>query len=114
MRRRNHELERTYHAQRTASQTTQRQTFDEWRNQVALDFLGDPNRRAVVYPAPTARRCQVMTDRGAVHFDARRDLGALSRFPSKPSDDSMPISGFVSAGAEQRAQNEAVMSTSSR
>ena len=50
---RNHELERTYHAQRSASQAAQRQTFDEWRNQVALDFLGDPSPRAVVYPAPT-------------------------------------------------------------
>ncbi|MEQ1907561.1 MAG: hypothetical protein ABMA15_02000 [Vicinamibacterales bacterium] len=78
---RNHELERTYHAQRTTSQTTRRDTFDEWRNQVALDFLGDLNRRAVVYPAPTSRRCQLMTDRGAVHFDARRDPGVAKQVP---------------------------------
>ena len=78
---RNHELERTYHTQRSANQSTRRQTFDEWRNQVALDFLGDPNRRAVVYPAPTPRRCQIMTERGAVHFDARRDPGVAKQVP---------------------------------
>src|SRR5215213_9779 len=78
---RNHEFERTYHAQRSASQANQRQTFDEWRNEVALGFLGDPNRRAIVYPAPTRRRCQIMTERGPVHFDARRDPGILKQVP---------------------------------
>jgi hypothetical protein len=46
---RNHELERTDHAQRTTAQATHRDTVDDWRNQVALEFLGDPNRRAIVY-----------------------------------------------------------------
>ena len=78
---RNHELERTYHAQRTTTQTTKRETHDEWRNSVALAFLGDPNQRAVVYPAPTPRRCQIVTDRGAVHFDARRDTGVARQVP---------------------------------
>jgi hypothetical protein len=78
---RNHELERTYHAQRTRAETTRLDTVDEWRNQVALDFLGDPTRRAVTYPAPTKRRCQVMTDRGPVHFDARRDTGVGKQVP---------------------------------
>jgi hypothetical protein len=78
---RNHELERTYHAQRTTTQTARRETVDEWRNQVALEFLGDPNRRAVVYPAPTKRRCQIVTERGAAHFDAKRDLGVPRQVP---------------------------------
>ena len=106
---RNHELEHTYHAQRAASQTTQRQTFDEWRNQVALNFLGDPNRRAVVYPAPTARRCQIMTERGAVHFDARRDPSVLKQVPVEAFrrfDADIRIRH--ARGAEQRARNEAV------
>ena len=106
---RNHELERTYHAQRAASQTTQRQTFDEWRNQVALDFLGDPNRRAVVYPAPTPRRCQLMTDRGAVHFDARRDAGIAKQVPVEAFRRfDADIRVRHARGAEQRAQNETV------
>src|ERR1700741_1896363 len=44
---RNHELERAYHGQRTTVQAARRETLDEWRNQAALEFLGDPNRRAV-------------------------------------------------------------------
>src|SRR5215203_2315230 len=78
---RNHELERAYHAQRTTSQTAKRETLVEWRNQVALEFLGDPNRRAVVYPPPSKRRCQVMTDRGPVDFDAKRDMGIARQVP---------------------------------
>ena len=37
----NHELERAYHAQRTTAQAARRETLDEWRNQVALEFLGE-------------------------------------------------------------------------
>jgi hypothetical protein len=106
---RNHELERTYHAQRATSQTTRRETLDEWRNQVALSFLGDPNRRAVVYPAPTPRRCQIMTERGAVHFDAKRDPGVAKQVPLEAFrrfDADIRIRH--ARGAEQRAQNEAV------
>ncbi len=36
---RNHELERTYHAQRTTAQAARRDTLQDWRNQVALEFL---------------------------------------------------------------------------
>jgi hypothetical protein len=106
---RNHELERTYHAQRASSQTIRRETFDEWRNQVALSFLGDPNRRAVVYPAPTPRRCQIMTERGAVDFDAKRDPGVAKQVPLEAFrrfDTDIRIRH--ARGAEQRAQNEAV------
>jgi len=48
---------------------------------VALEFLNDPNRRAVVYPPPSKRRCQVMTDRGPVHFDVKRDTGVAGQVP---------------------------------
>ena len=44
-------------------------------------FLGDPNRRAVVYPPPSTRRCQIMTERGPVHFDAKRDVGIARQVP---------------------------------
>jgi hypothetical protein len=78
---RNHELERTYHAQRTTAQTARRETLEGRRNEVALEFLGDPNRRAVVYPPPSKRRCQVMTDRGPIDFDAKRDMGVARQIP---------------------------------
>ena len=78
---RNHELERTYHAQRTTAQTARRETLEGRRNEVALEFLGDPNRRAVVYPPPSKRRCQIMTDRGPIDFDAKRDMGVARQIP---------------------------------
>lgn len=106
---RNHEFERTYHAQRSASQATQRQTFDDWRNQVAIDFLGDSTRRAVVHPAPTRRRCQVMTDRGPVHFDARRDPGILKQVPPEALRRfEADVRIRHAHGSERRAQTEAV------
>lgn len=78
---RNHEFERVYHAQRTTAQTARRETLEAGRNEVALEFLGDPNRRAVVYPPPSKRRCQVMTDRGPIDFDAKRDMGVARQIP---------------------------------
>ena len=105
----NHEFERTYHAQRSASQAVQRQRFDDWRNQVALDFLGDSSRRAVVHPAPTRRRCQVMTDRGPVHFDARRDPGILKQVPPEALRRfEADVRIRHARGAERRAQTEAI------
>jgi hypothetical protein len=103
---RNHELERAYHAQRTTAQAARRETLDEWRNQVALEFLGDPNRRAVVYPPPSKRRCQVMTDRGPVHFDAKRDTGVARQIPLEAFrrfDNDVRISH--GRGADQRTRN---------
>ena len=78
---RNHELERTYHAQRTTAQAAKRETLEERRNQLALEFLGDPSRRAVVYPPPSKRRCQIMTDRGPLDFDVKRDMGVARQVP---------------------------------
>jgi hypothetical protein len=106
---RNHELARTYHAQRTTTQTTRRETYDEWRNQVALAFIGDPSQRAVVYPAPTPRRCQIVTERGAVHFDAKRDTGVARQVPLEAFrrfDADVRIRH--GRGAEQRAHDLAV------
>lgn len=106
---RNHELERAYHAQRTTAQAAKRETLDEWRNQVALEFLGDPNRRAVVYPPPSKRRCQVMTDRGPVHFDAKRDMGVARQIPLEAFrrfDNDVRIRH--GRGADQRSRNLAV------
>ena len=103
---RNHELERAYHAQRTTSQAAKRETLDEWRNQVALEFLGDPNRRAVVYPPPSKRRCQVMTDRGPLHFDAKKDMGVARQIPLEAFrrfDNDIRISH--GRGADQRSRN---------
>lgn len=78
---RNHELERAYHAQRSVAESAARDRLDDWRTQVALEFLADPARRALAWPAPTTRRCQVQTDRGLVHFDAKRDKGPAGSVP---------------------------------
>jgi hypothetical protein len=73
---------------------------------VALEFLGDPNRRAVVYPPPSKRRCQVTTDRGPVHFDAKRDMGVARQVPLEAFrrfDNDVRISH--GQGADQRSRN---------
>lgn len=93
---RNHELERAYHAQRSVAVSTKRDRLDDWRTQVAVDFLADPSRRAVAWPAPTPRRCQVATDRGVVHFDARRDHGPAG---------SVPLEAFRRFEADVRARH---------
>ena len=82
----------------------QRETFDEWRNQVALNFLGDPNRRAVVYPAPTAA---ALPDRDRARRRAfrrqARHRRRSSRCRSKPSGDSTRMSASGTAVAPNSA-----------
>lgn len=78
---RNHELEALYYAQRTAERANRRETEEEWRRRVAQEFLADPSQRALTSPAPTSRQCVIRTERGRVHFDAKRDRGAARQVP---------------------------------
>jgi hypothetical protein len=78
---RNHEMERAFFAQHTTVQITRREANANWLDEIARAFLNDPAQRAVIRPAPTARRCQLVTARGSMHFDARRDVGLARRVP---------------------------------
>ncbi len=78
---RNHELEALYYAQRSAERANRQETEEEWRRRVAQEFLADPSQRAMTSPAPTTRQCVIRTERGRVHFDAKRNRGAGRQVP---------------------------------
>ena len=78
---RNHELERAFFAQQTTAQVTRREANSNWLEETAREFLNDPAKRAIVHPSPTSRRCQVITSRGTVHFDVKRDFGLARQVP---------------------------------
>jgi hypothetical protein len=80
---RNHELEAAYHAQGVAYQSARQDVTRSWRNQVAESFLRDTSQRAVVHPSPTTRRCVVITERGRLEFDAKRDRGIARDVPQE-------------------------------
>jgi hypothetical protein len=78
---RNHELERAYIGERSLARASRREHDREWRSEVAQEFLRDPNRRALVHPAPSPRRCFVVTGRGRVRFDITTDSGPAHDVP---------------------------------
>ena len=78
---RNHELERAYLGERSLARAARREHDREWRTAVAQEFLRDPERRAMVHPAPSPRRCFVTTDRGRVRFDITTDSGPAHDLP---------------------------------
>lgn len=94
---RNHELERSYYAQRAAARAAREQSDDDWRNQLALAFLNDPSQRAIAHPAPTPRRCEIATERGRVRFDSKWDRGIARE---------VPLEGFRRFRADVRARRE--------
>jgi hypothetical protein len=79
----NHQLERTYESQRHAARALRRDADQERRTQVAQAFLADSERRALVHPAPSLRRCYVSSDRGRVLFDVTTDQGAARELPAE-------------------------------
>jgi hypothetical protein len=80
----NHELERAYEAQRTASPRRQRRTAAlERRRQIAEAFLADPAQRAVMHPPPAPTWCYLMTAGGRMLFDTRRDVGPAHEVPGE-------------------------------
>jgi hypothetical protein len=78
---RNHELERGFYGQKTTTRATRREALREWLEDTAREFLADPTRRAIVHPAPTARRCQLTTARGPISFDATEMTGLARQVP---------------------------------
>src|SRR5918996_2333173 len=79
---RNHQLEREYHAVRTAERAKRREIEHELRAQVARMFLADPGRRALEQPTPTRNYCFLVTDRGRhLRFDVSLDEGVARDVP---------------------------------
>ena len=78
---RNHELERTYRTERTASRSQRRDADRDRRSQIAQDFLSDPSQRAMVHPVPSPTRCFLATAGGRVMFDASSDVGPARELP---------------------------------
>ena len=78
---RNHELERAYRTERTASRNDRRDADRDRRSQVAQGFFADPAQRAMVHPVPTPTRCFLATAGGRVMFDASSDIGPARELP---------------------------------
>lgn len=78
---RNHELERTYHQQRTAARTERRETQRQFRAQLAQAFMSDRTQRALLHPAPSPKRCYLIAERGRVLFDVDTDEGIARDVP---------------------------------
>ena len=78
---RNHELERGFYGQKTTTRATRREAFRAWLEETAREFLADPTRRAIVHPAPTAQRCQLVTSRGPITFHAPEMTGLARQVP---------------------------------
>jgi hypothetical protein len=79
---RNYQLERAYHAERTAERAKRREVEHGLRAEVARTFLADPNRRALEQPTPTRQYCFVVTDRGRhLRFDVTLDEGVARDVP---------------------------------
>jgi hypothetical protein len=79
---RNHQLERAYHAERTAERAKRREIEHDLRAQVARMFLADPSRRALEQPTPTRNYCFLLTDRGRhLRFDVSLDEGVARDVP---------------------------------
>jgi hypothetical protein len=78
---RNHQLERTYEAQRHAARAARRQADHERRAQLADAFLADASQRAVPHPPPTPNRCFLVVNGARVLFDVRTDQGSARAVP---------------------------------
>jgi hypothetical protein len=77
----NHELERAYETERTATRSRRRETQREQRRACAEAFLSDPAQRALVYPAPSPKRCVLVTEQGRVAFHTATDEGLARDVP---------------------------------
>lgn len=70
---RNHQLERAYHAERTAATARRTEADRTRRAEVAQTFLRDEAQRALIQPAPSPKRCLLATPFGRMRFDVDAD-----------------------------------------
>src|SRR5438105_2056458 len=80
---RNHQLQRTYEAERRAAKERRRDNDRERREKIAQAFLSDQTQRALVHPAPTPKRCYIATETGRIVFAATTDVGAAREVPAE-------------------------------
>jgi hypothetical protein len=79
---RNHQLERAYHAERTAERLKHREAEFDLRAEVAREFLADPARRPAERPRPTRTHCFLILDGGRrLRFDVSLDTGPARDVP---------------------------------
>jgi len=80
---RNHQLQRTYEAERRAAKNRRRENDREHREKIAQAFLADQTQRALVHPVPTPKRCYIAIDTGRLVFDAETDVGNAREVPAE-------------------------------
>jgi hypothetical protein len=78
---RNHQLERAYHAERTAARAKRREAERTRRTEVAVSFLQDDTQRAIIHPAPTSTRCYLNTRFFHMEFHVGKDEGPAHDVP---------------------------------
>jgi hypothetical protein len=78
---RNHQLERAFHAERTAERAKRTETERARRTEIALAFLGDDTKRALIEPSPSPKRCFLRTKYGDMRFDVDADEGPARDVP---------------------------------
>lgn len=105
---RNHQLERAYYAERTASRTKRREASRELRDQIAQQFLSDRAKRALTHPVPTPDRCYVVGPEGRVRFDVTSDEGPARQVPVEAH---RRFRADLRARAEQKQQAHAAQLT---
>jgi hypothetical protein len=101
---RNHQLERAYVAERTASRTKRREAGRELRDRIAQQFLNDRTQRALVHPVPTPDRCYMGAPQGRVRFDVNSDEGPARQVPPEAH---RRFRADLRARAERRQQERA-------
>lgn len=99
---RNHQLERAFETERRSAKAKRREADRERRAQLANAFLSDPTQRALVHPAPTAKRCYLATNDGRVLFDVNTD--------ETPARD-VPLEAHRRFRADLRARREQNLKT---
>ena len=78
---RNHELERAYEQQRTSARTARRDAQRQLRAELAKAFMADRAQRALKHPAPSPKRCYLVTQQGRVLFDIDTDEAIAREVP---------------------------------
>ena len=101
---RNHQLERAYDAERTATRAKRRESTRELRDRLAHQFLADPAQRALTHPVPTPTCCYLIGPEGRVRFDASSDEGVARQVPPEAH---RRFRADLRARAEQRRQAHA-------